>query len=189
MPRKGPLTGYEMAAPAPATPTASELMARVQQISERSPTGRLAEALQSSDAAAAASSAAEMEPRVQKLALRTVSQPTTLGKDKAWAEMTEAEQEAARELGWIEASWDGGEVTQACSWMWAALPPPQRTAAVTLGYAEAAWNAELQEAQIDLQAQLKAASPTPAATFAAWRTTSRRGGAPGGTAAPAPARP
>ena len=102
-----------------------------------------AEALQSSDAAAAASSsAAEMQERVQKLALRTVSQPTTLGKDKAWAEMTEAEQEAARELGWIEASWDGGEGTQACSWMWAALPPPQRTAAVTLGYAEAAWNAE-----------------------------------------------
>ena len=69
--------------------------------------------------------------------------PATAAKDKLWEEMTEAECEAARSLGFDCTLWNNGISTDACYVAWAQLAPPLLAAATLLGYAEDIWDGEL----------------------------------------------
>ena len=67
---------------------------------------------------------------------------TVLGKEKSWAEMSDAERTAATVIGYDGASWDEGEVPPICELPWGELGPREQRAARTLGYTPEEWEAE-----------------------------------------------
>jgi hypothetical protein len=73
------------------------------------------------------------------------------GHTKAWADLTAAEREAARVLGFGEAEWEAGETPAVCRQWWDTLctQPHLHHAALVLGYLEEIWDAELEEADED----------------------------------------
>ena len=60
-----------------------------------------------------------------------------------WDEMTPEEQDAALLLGYVRASWDGGEVPDACTHPWLLLSTIEQNAATRLGYTKQTWDAEV----------------------------------------------
>ncbi|MEN8244038.1 MAG: hypothetical protein ABFS43_03965 [Thermodesulfobacteriota bacterium] len=60
-----------------------------------------------------------------------------------WADMTQAEQELWKVLGWDEASWEG-EAKQPASEdkYWGGLSPEEQAAATALGYTKETWDEE-----------------------------------------------
>ena len=76
--------------------------------------------------------------------------PTTVRTDDlnfweecAWTDMTPAEQDLWKVLGWDEASWEG-EAKQPASEdkYWKALSAEEQSAATALGYTQATWDEE-----------------------------------------------
>ncbi|MCG6909340.1 MAG: hypothetical protein LJE94_04360 [Deltaproteobacteria bacterium] len=63
--------------------------------------------------------------------------------DCAWTDMTPAEQDLWKVLGWNEASWEG-EAKQPASEdkYWNALTPEEQAAATALGYTKESWDEE-----------------------------------------------
>lgn len=68
---------------------------------------------------------------------------SVLGKDKGWAEMIKVEHEAAVAIGYNQALWDAGAVTETCGKQWAALSAQERNGAMLLGYNADEWDAEI----------------------------------------------
>lgn len=71
--------------------------------------------------------------------------PPAVGKDKAWAQMSQSEAAAAAVLGYDELTWDQGEVSEVCLKHWVTLQPHEIRAAEELGYTRGEWDAELPE--------------------------------------------
>ena len=62
---------------------------------------------------------------------------------KGWADLSNAERDAARTLGYDEPMWQEGISPEACLRPWKELSAALRRAACTLGYNEADWEDEL----------------------------------------------
>ena len=61
----------------------------------------------------------------------------------AWADMTAAEQELWKKLGWDEASWEGDAKQPASEdKYWKQLSDEEQAAATALGYTKESWDAE-----------------------------------------------
>ena len=69
--------------------------------------------------------------------------PTKPAYDRRWAQLTPAEREAVKELGWTWRAWDRSSAPKGFRRFWATLRPAERASAQVLGFDEPNWDARL----------------------------------------------
>ena len=69
--------------------------------------------------------------------------PTKPAYDRQWAQLTPAEREAAKELGWTWRAWNQSSAPKGFRRFWATLRPAERASAQVLGFDEPNWDMRL----------------------------------------------